>query len=83
MASPHRGIVPLQFLSLVEPLVDGGDRAVRRHDAQDLGGGQGIRRVHMAPPEDRLDPPLHGEASVVPQHGSELRVDPSFDAVVG
>ena len=39
--------------------------------------------MHVAPPEDRLEPALDREPPVVAQHRPELRVGPSLDAVVG
>lgn len=44
------------------------DAVVRRHDAQDLGGGQGALGAHVAPPEDSLDSAHERQPAVEPQH---------------
>ena len=66
--------------AVVAPRVFRGRRAqavhvvVRRHDAQDLRRGKRAFRVHIAPPEYRLDPMEQRKTAVVAQHVPEAGV---------
>ena len=64
-------------------LVEHVDVVVGGHGGQDLGGALGALRVHVAPPEDRLDPAQLAHPAVVAHHVAQLGVHPSLDPVVG
>lgn len=53
------------------------------HRAQYLGRGKRAFGVHVAPPEDGLDPPHLGQSPVLVEHRSQLRVDAAFDHIRG
>lgn len=84
---PHRPVAPSGLIMLPRllgiELVQQVDVLVGGHGPEYLRRGQRALRVHVAPPADRLHPAHLAHAPVVAEHGPQLGVDASLDAVVG
>lgn len=84
---PHQAITPLDrpvpLLRLVNgPAVKLGDVVVDRHRRENLSWRHRVFRVHVAPPEHRLDAPQCAHPTVQPEHVAQRRVDASLVPVV-